>query len=296
MGGHGEKQGSPVIVLLEPFVGDREFLGAFLNAVFQILGEFRQVSVGAGIVDRRGDMARDREQDVEVLFGTGLCASISADEAQNLIVALKRDEDKGHDADTSGEFENGGVHAMSHRIDIVDEHGLRMNEQFCNEGVSFLNRDGEIACGISNLLRDSGDLRDVGDVAVLMAKHQQHARQSQIGYEQLKHGVHQFVEVQGAGDCSARLMHRRQLADVPADRVHIGGNGHIAFVQSPGHEVEHMGQLADLIVRRGRKGGRHPSLRQLASDSSQALQRCGDAQGQKMGPQNAGADQQYRQD
>ena len=55
-----EKQRPPPIVFLEALIGDRQFLRALCNTLFEVLREFFEVGIGSGIVDGRGHVADGR--------------------------------------------------------------------------------------------------------------------------------------------------------------------------------------------------------------------------------------------
>ena len=94
MRGHRDEHGAPAVMLLETFVCNRQLLRAFLYAVLQMLRQLGEIGIGPCVVDRRGDMAGDREQDAEILLGTRLLTSICRNKAQRLVVSLQRDTDK----------------------------------------------------------------------------------------------------------------------------------------------------------------------------------------------------------
>src|SRR5262245_23326749 len=105
---------SPVMVL-KTLVLDRQFLRSILSAVFQRLRELGQVGICASIVDGRGDMTGDREQDMEILFRTRLVTAICSDKSQRLVVGLQRNTHKGLHSYAAGQFEKGRLHAMGYR-------------------------------------------------------------------------------------------------------------------------------------------------------------------------------------
>ena len=105
MRGDREKQRPPPILFLEALIDGGQFLRTLCNTMFEVLREFFEVGIGSGIVDGRGHVASDRQQHMEILVRTGLCAPVGGEVPEYLVVTLERHRDEGCHPDAASHLQ-----------------------------------------------------------------------------------------------------------------------------------------------------------------------------------------------